>query len=101
MLGSAGAPLLLCPRRAPSAPDCDEERPFDGMEVTSEYRAMHTGAEVLDDETFLGRFEAGTFPLEQWHHREHIKAAYLYLRAHAFELALERMRTGIRALNAA
>jgi hypothetical protein len=62
---------------------------------------MHPGTAVLDDETFLSRFEAGTFPLEQWHHREHIKVAYLYLRAHPFELAVERMRTGIRALNAA
>lgn len=62
---------------------------------------MHPGATVLDDETFLSRFEAGTFPLEQWHHREHIKTAYLYLLEHPFETAVERMRTGIRALNAA
>ena len=56
---------------------------------------------VLDDVTFLGRFEAGTFPLDQWHHREHIKIAYLYLCVHPFEVAIQRMRTGIRALNAA
>jgi len=62
---------------------------------------MNAGATVLDDQTFLSRFEAGTFPLDQWHHREHIKVAYLYLRAHPFEAAIERMRTGIRALNAA
>ena len=62
---------------------------------------MNAGAEVLDDQTFLGRFEAGTFPLEQWHHRQHIKIAYLYLCADPFEVAIERMRTGIRALNAA
>ena len=62
---------------------------------------MNSGAAVLDDQTFLRQFEAGTFPLNQWHHREHIKIAYLYLCAHPFEVAIERMRTGIRALNAA
>ena len=62
---------------------------------------MNTGAAVLDDANFLSRFEAGTFPLEQWHHRQHIKIAYLYLRTHPFENALQRMRAGICALNAA
>lgn len=62
---------------------------------------MQSGEEVLNDETFISRFEASTFPLEHWHHREHIKAAYLYLRAHPFEIAVERMRSGILALNAA
>jgi hypothetical protein len=62
---------------------------------------MNPGAAVLDDQTFLSRFEAGTFPLAEWHHRQHIKVAYLYLCAHPFDLAIERMRTGIRALNAA
>jgi len=74
---------------------------IDAPETDCEHWSMHTGAEVLDDKTFLSRFEASTFPLEQWHHREHIKTAYLYLRAHRFEVAVERMRTGIRALNAA
>lgn len=62
---------------------------------------MNPGAAVLDDQTFLSRFEAGTFPLDQWHHREHIKVAHLYLCVYPFEIAIERMRTGIRALNAA
>jgi len=62
---------------------------------------MNTGAAILDDETFLSRFEAGTFPLAQWHHREHIKVAYLYLRSHPFEIAVQLMRAGIRGLNAA
>lgn len=31
-----------------------------------------------DDETFLEQFEAGTWPLEDMHHREHVKLAYLY-----------------------
>src|SRR5688572_20219440 len=54
----------------------------------------------MDDRTFLKKFEACQFSADQWHHREHIKAAYLYLRRHAFDHALERIRTGIKALNA-
>src|SRR6266478_4381663 len=55
----------------------------------------------MDDETFLARFEAAAFPMNEWHHREHIKAAYLYLRRYPFEIALGRMRRSIQALNAA
>lgn len=54
----------------------------------------------MDDETFLKQFEAGTFPQEQWHHREHIKAAYLYLCRYTLDEALERMRASIKSLNA-
>ena len=54
----------------------------------------------MDDATFLNRFEACQFPADQWHHREHIKAAYLYLRRYPFKKALSRIRQGIQALNA-
>ncbi len=56
---------------------------------------------VMEDEDFLARFEAAAFPIDEWHHREHIKAAYLYLCRYPFEIALERMRASIQALNAA
>jgi len=55
----------------------------------------------MDDITFFQQFEAGTFPHENWHHREHIKAAYLYLCRYPFDVALDRMRRSIQALNAA
>ena len=55
----------------------------------------------MDDDSFMREFEAGTFPFDSWHHREHIKAAYLYLCQFPFELALERMRTSIQRYNAA
>jgi len=55
----------------------------------------------MDDETFLAQFESAALPLADWHHRQHLKVAYLYLRRHPFERALERMRSGIRAYNAA
>jgi hypothetical protein len=53
------------------------------------------------DETFLGEFEAQRWPLEKWHHRDHVKLAYLYLRRYSFDEAAERIRRGIRAHNAA
>jgi hypothetical protein len=47
------------------------------------------------------QFEAGTIPFEHWHHREHIKAAYLYLQRAPLVEAIERMRQSLKALNAA
>jgi hypothetical protein len=54
-----------------------------------------------EDESFLAAFEAGTWPFEKWHHREHIRVAYLYLCRFAYAQALEKMRSGIKALNIA
>ena len=54
---------------------------------------------MSNDELFLDQFESAVFPFEQWHHRQHIKAAYLYLRLHPFAQAVERMRAGIKAYN--
>jgi hypothetical protein len=56
---------------------------------------------VAEDEKFLAAFEAGTWPFEKWHHREHIRVAYLYLCRHPYDVALEKMRSGIKALNVA
>jgi len=55
----------------------------------------------MDDETFLEQFESAAWPLERWHHREHIKVAYLYLRRHSLDEAIARIRSGIKAFNAA
>ncbi|HEV2211135.1 MAG TPA: hypothetical protein VG167_20410 [Verrucomicrobiae bacterium] len=55
----------------------------------------------MDDDTFLAKFENGTWPLGQWHHREHIKVAYLYLCRYGLELAIQKMCCGIKAFNAA
>jgi len=53
-----------------------------------------------DRELFL-QFESRTLPFDQWTHRCHVKIAYLYLRTHPFAEALERIRKGIKAYNAA
>jgi hypothetical protein len=55
----------------------------------------------MDDEAFLRQFETATWPLEQWHHQQHIKVAYLYLRRYPFETASAKIREGIKAYNAA
>lgn len=55
---------------------------------------------LIDDETFLREFETQRWLLEKWHHRDHIKLAYLYLRRFGFEEAVGKIRTGIKAHNA-
>src|SRR4051812_47463650 len=55
----------------------------------------------MDDADFLRRFEDRSLPFDQWTHRSHVKVAYLYLRHLPFPAALERVRRGIKAYNAA
>jgi transketolase len=55
----------------------------------------------ISDEDFLAQFESATWPLENWHHRQHIKVAYLYLRKYPFAQAQTRIREKIRAYNTA
>ena len=54
---------------------------------------------MTSDTTFLEKFETAALPLEEWHHQQHLKVAYLYLRNHPFPEALARMRAGIKAYN--
>jgi hypothetical protein len=53
------------------------------------------------DAEFLAAFEARSLPFTEWTHRAHVKVALLYLRAFGFDGALEKMRAGVRAYNAA
>lgn len=55
----------------------------------------------LSDAELLAQFEGCTLPAERWHHAEHVRIAYLCLRQDHFPAALERMRAGLKALNAA
>jgi hypothetical protein len=55
----------------------------------------------MDDESFLKQFEDCSWPLDKWHHRQHIKVAFLYLRRHPFDEAMTRMRAAINTYNAA
>lgn len=56
---------------------------------------------TADDAAFLARFEGRALPFDQWTHRAHVKVAYLYLRRHGLEEAINRMRAGVKAYNAA
>jgi hypothetical protein len=55
----------------------------------------------MTDDELLRQFEDCTLPFDQWVHRAHVKVAYLYLTRHPLERAAEKMRSGIRAYNAA
>ena len=55
----------------------------------------------MKDREFLEQFEICTLPYEEWTHRSHIKVGYLYVRDNPFEQAMQKMRDGIRAYNAA
>jgi hypothetical protein len=56
---------------------------------------------ALNDEALIQQIESCKLPFEQWDHRTHVKVAFLYLRAHDFDTALHKMRTGVQAYNAA
>ena len=53
------------------------------------------------DRIFLESFQRCTLPTEHWTHRAHVRIAYLHLVQFPFDQALNRMRAGIQALNAA
>ncbi len=55
----------------------------------------------MNDDDFPQQFEACSFPFDQWHHRAHVKLAYLYLTRCGFDAAGKKLRDGIRAYNAA
>ena len=49
---------------------------------------------VADDETFLQAFESCT--LENFHHRDHVRIGWLYLRAHPLLEAIGKFKTGLQ-----
>ena len=56
---------------------------------------------TLSDDEHLRQFEDQCLPLNQLNHRAHLKVAYLYLKQLPFDTAIEKLRSGIRAYNAA
>jgi hypothetical protein len=53
----------------------------------------------MNDDAFLNAFE--TCALEEFHHRDHIKVAYLYLRRYPLAEAIAKVRSGLQSLAAA
>lgn len=62
---------------------------------------MSQDEKPLADGELLRQFEACALPFAQWTHRAHVKVAFLYLREHAFDEALRRLRSAIQRFNAA
>jgi hypothetical protein len=55
-----------------------------------------SGASVWSDKEFLRAFEDLSLPADLFHHREHIRVAWLYLKSSDATRAAERMSEGIR-----
>jgi hypothetical protein len=56
---------------------------------------------MSDDDFFIQQFENCTFAFDKWHHRAHVKLAYLYAARFGLDIAAQKLRDGIRAYNAA
>jgi hypothetical protein len=54
----------------------------------------------MGDEELLADFENCTLACDAWTHRAHVRVGYLYVSRHDFPTALQRMRSGLLALNA-
>ncbi|GMQ82713.1 MAG: hypothetical protein BMS9Abin05_2173 [Rhodothermia bacterium] len=50
-----------------------------------------------DDREFLSQFEARLFPENEFHHREHVRLAYILLTQHVAREAHARFRSGLKA----
>src|SRR5712692_4496737 len=57
---------------------------------------LNSGAPLWSDDEFLRAFEDLSFPADRFHHREHIRVAWLYLKSSDATRAAERMSEGIR-----
>ncbi len=62
------------------------------------FRMAAAASRTLTDEAFLAAFEAGTIAKEAFHHREHVRLAWLYVRQWGEEEGAAKMRGGIRRL---
>ena len=56
---------------------------------------------ILDDATLLQEFEEGTLPPSAFHHREHVRVAWLYLKTQPPLSALSRFAEGLKRFAAA
>lgn len=52
-----------------------------------------------EDRELITSFERLTLPLDRWNQRTHVSIAYIYLREHGFDAALDLMRSGVKAFN--
>jgi hypothetical protein len=62
---------------------------------------MSPVAPLLDAPTFVARFRDGTLGTDHFHHRDHVRMAWLYVREHGLEAAVPRFSDDLRAFAAA
>ncbi len=55
----------------------------------------------MQDEDFINQFEACTLPTERFHHRDHVKLAWLYLQRYPMLETLIRFSEGLKRYAAA
>ncbi|HSS49874.1 MAG TPA: hypothetical protein VLX28_13130 [Thermoanaerobaculia bacterium] len=67
----------------------------------AEMTATLTGPETLTDDDFVARFEDCTLPNSSFHHRDHVRLAWIYLRRHPPLEALARFAESLRRFAAA
>jgi 2'-5' RNA ligase len=58
---------------------------------------MTTAAPLLDERTFVARFRDGTLGTDHFHHRDHVRMAWLYVREHGLEAAVTAFTADLRA----
>lgn len=58
---------------------------------------MSTVAPLLDERAFVAAFRDGTLGTEHFHHRDHVRMAWLYVREHGLETAVTRFTADLRA----
>lgn len=56
---------------------------------------------TADEQAFVAGFRAGTLGADAFHHRDHVRMAWLYVRAHGLEAAVTRFTDDLRAFAAA
>ena len=56
-----------------------------------------TVAEELTEKALVDGFRAGTLPVDRFHHREHVRTAWIYVRRWGIVGALERFPRDLRA----
>lgn len=55
----------------------------------------------MTDAELIEAFEAAAIPPDQWKHETHVRVAWILVDRHGVQDAIERMREGIKRLNAA
>lgn len=55
----------------------------------------------MTDAAFVDLFERRALPFAEWTHRAHLRVAFVYLRQYGLDDGIDRLRSGIKAYNAA